>query len=94
MPLPALCALVALLLAAPARTPAGAQTAPRAQSRFSAAERTAMSRIAVATSAAERHSSSTSSSGSRRWSRRTTRSTSRRRMRSGESSATANPVGE
>ena len=39
MPLPALCAVLAAVVAAPARTPAAAQTAPRAQSRFSAAER-------------------------------------------------------
>ena len=48
MPLTALCAVLAAVVAAPARTPAAAQTAPRAQSRFSVAERTAMSRITPA----------------------------------------------
>src|SRR5439155_6996993 len=49
------------------------------------APRTARSRIASATSAAEPQASSTSSSGSRRWSSRTTRSSSSRRIRSGSS---------
>src|SRR5262245_41386230 len=49
------------------------------------APRTTIVRIASATSAAERHSTSTSSRGSRRWSRNTTRSSSRRKIRSGSS---------
>src|ERR671919_522331 len=50
------------------------------------APRTASVRIASATSAAERHSSSTSASGSLRWSRITTRSPSSRTTSSGVSS--------
>src|SRR5205814_7500030 len=48
MPLAPLSAVVGLLVAAPAQPPATAQTAPRAQSRFSAAERAAMARITPA----------------------------------------------
>src|SRR3954452_12422363 len=49
------------------------------------APRTTMARIASATSAAVRHSTSTTSPGRRRWSRRTTRSSSSRRICSGSS---------
>src|SRR5438105_371238 len=49
------------------------------------APRTTMVRIASATSAALRHSTSTASTGSRRWSRKTTRSFSSLRICSGSS---------
>src|SRR6478672_1136111 len=58
------------------------------------APRTTIVRIASATSAADRHSTSTSSSGSRRWSRSTTASPSSRRIRSGSSKTHDDPRGK